>query len=245
PVAIGRRLDAVDELAQDVEQRGATRDGLRGIGDLERLVARVGARVAGPRDVAHLAVALRRVAGLKERLVAARADLLAAGARTLDPLAAIADEIAATLVDAPPPHTRIPGFIRPGRDAEVDALREAARDAKGWLARFETSERQRTGITSRKGRHNRAFGYYVEVTRPDLPLVPPDYERRQTLVGAERFVTPVLREHEARVLGAEERLRALESHLFEALLDAVAAHHPTLARTADAVAMLDAVASLA
>jgi len=89
------------------------------------------------------------------------------------------------------------------------------------------------------------FGYYVEVTRPNLPLVPPDYERRQTLVGAERFVTPTLREHEARVLGAEERLRALEVHLFEVLLDTVAGRHPTLAHTADALATLDALASLA
>src|SRR5439155_1419532 len=97
-------------------------------------------------------------------------------------------EIAATLVDAPPPHARLPGFIRPGRDREVDELRETARDARGWLARFEAAERQRTGIASLKIRHNKVFGYYVEVTRPNLPLVPPDYERPQTLVGADGFV---------------------------------------------------------
>src|SRR5580765_7553213 len=151
----------------------------------------------------------------------------------------------AALVDAPPPHTRLPGFIRPGRDREVDELREMARDAKGWLARFEATERARTGVATLQVRHNKLFGYYVEVTRPNLPLVPPDYERRQTLVGAERFVTPTLRDHEARVLGAEDRLRALEVHLFEALLDGVAAHHPTLARTADALAVLDALVALA
>src|SRR5262245_8787627 len=245
PVAIGRRLDAVEELVEDVDRRGAVRTALRGIGDLERLVGRVGARTAGPRDLAHLGVALGRVAELKAEVARARAGLLVACADGLDPLGTVAEEIAATLVDAPPPHTRLPGFIRAGRDAEIDGLREAARDAKGWLARFETAERQRTGITSLKVRHNRVFGYYVEVTRPNLPLVPPDYERRQTLVGAERFVTPALREHEARVLGAEERLRALEGHLFEALLDTVAAHHPTLARTADALATLDALAALA
>src|SRR5206468_4128231 len=137
------------------------------------------------------------------------------------------------------------GALGAGRGREVDELRETARDARGWLARFEAAERQRTGIASLKVRHNKVFGYYVEVTRPNLPLVPPDYERRQTLVGAERFVTPTLRQHVARVLGAEERLRALEVHLFEALLDTVAAHHPTLARTADALATLDALASLA
>src|SRR5436190_526851 len=245
PAAIGRRLDAVEELAERVELREALRAALEGIGDLERLAGRVGARSAGPRDVAHVAVALGRVAEVRAALAGARAELLGALARALDQLPEVAAEVAATLVDAPPPHTRLPGFIRPGRDREVDELRETARDARGWLARFEASERQRTGIASLKVRHNKVFGYYVEVTRPNLPLVPPDYERRQTLVGAERFVTPTLREHEARVLGAEERLRALEMHLFEALLDTVAAHHPTLARTADALATLDALASLA
>ncbi len=245
PATIGARLDAVEELVDDVDRRAALREALRGIGDLERLVGRVGARTAGPRDLAHLAVALGRVSGAKRCLDGAGSSLLASSADALDPLASIAAEIAATLVDAPPPHTRIPGFVRPGRDAEVDALRETARDARGWLARFETAERERTGIGSLKVRHNKVFGYYVEVTRPNLPLVPPDYERRQTLVGAERFVTPVLREHEARVLGAEDRLRALETHLFQALLDGVAVHQPTLGRTAQALATLDGLAALA
>ncbi len=243
--AIGRRLDAVEELVERVDLREALGAALGGIGDLERLAGRVGARSAGPRDVAHVAVALGRVAEARGPLAAARAELLGGLAGALDPLPEVAADIAGTLVDAPPPHTRLPGFIRAGRDREVDELRETARDARGWLARFEATERARTGIASLKIRHNKVFGYYVEVTRPNLPLVPSDYERRQTLVGAERFVTPTLREHEARVLGAEERLRALEVHLFEALLDTVAAHHPTLARTADALATLDALASLA
>ena len=245
PAAIGLRLDAVEELVERVDLRAGLRAALGGIGDLERLAGRVGARSAGPRDVAHLAVALGRVGEVRAVLAEGRAEMLAALADALDPLPGVAAEIAATLVEAPPPHTRIPGFIRPGRDAEVDELRGTARDAKSWLARFETAERQRTGIASLKVRHNKVFGYYVEVTRPNLPLVPSDYERRQTLVGAERFVTSTLREHEARVLGAEERLRALEVHLFEALLDVVAAHQPALARVADALATLDGLASLA
>jgi DNA mismatch repair protein MutS len=245
PAAIGRRLDAIESLVEDVELRAALRAALDGVGDLERLGGRIGARTAGPRDLAHLAVALGRAAEVKNRLGATGAALLADGAAAIDPLPEIAAEIAATLTDAPPPHTRLPGFIRSGRNPEVDALRETARDAKGWLARFESAERERTGITSLKVRHNKVFGYYVEVTRPNLPLVPADYERRQTLVGAERFVTPALRDHEARVLGAEERVRALEQHLFEALLDAVAAHHPTLVRTADALATIDVLAALA
>src|SRR5437667_429328 len=218
-------------------------------GELPRLAARaagrVGARSAGPRDVAHVAVALGRVAEVRAALAGARAELLGALAGGLDQLPEVAAEVAATLVDAPPPHTRLPGFIRPGRDREVDELRETARDARGWLARFEASERQRTGIASLKVRYNRVFGYYVEVTRPNLSLVPSDYERKQTLVGAERFVTPALKEHEARVLGAEERLRVLETHLFETLLDALALRQPTPARTAEALAALDALAALA
>jgi DNA mismatch repair protein MutS len=135
--------------------------------------------------------------------------------------------------------------VRSGRHPEVDALRESTRDGKSWLGRFEAEERRRTGIPSLKVRYNKVFGYYVEVTKPNLPQVPADYERKQTLVGAERFITPALKEHEARVLGAEERLRALEQHVFAELLDAVATRHPTLARTADALAALDSLAGLA
>jgi DNA mismatch repair protein MutS len=245
PTTIGQRFDGVEELVEGLEVRDALRTTLRGIGDLERLAGRVGARSAGPRDLAHVSAALGRVGECRAALAGASAELLTQLAAALEPLPELAAEIARTLADAPPPHTRVAGFIRSGCDPEVDALRETARDAKGWLARFETAERERTGIGSLKVRHNRVFGYYVEVTKPNLPLVPPDYERKQTLVGAERFVTPALREHETRVLGAEERLRAIEQHLFEALLDRVAAHQPTLARTADALATVDAVASLA
>src|SRR5436190_1923223 len=134
PAAVGRRLEAVEELAERVELREALRAALEGIGDLERLAGRIGARSAGPRDVAHVAVALGRVAEVRAALAGARAELLGALAGALDQLPEVAAEVAATLVDAPPPHTRLPGFIRPGRDREVDELRETARDARGWPA---------------------------------------------------------------------------------------------------------------
>jgi DNA mismatch repair protein MutS len=245
PAAIGRRLDAVEELVERLELRDAVRAALGGVGDLERLAGRIGARTASPRDLAHLAAALDRVGEVGAALAAAESALLAQVAAGLDPLPEVAAAVRATLVDAPPPHTRVPGFIRGGRDPEVDALREAAHDGKGWLARFEAAERARTGIASLKVRYNRVFGYSIEVTRPNLGLVPSDYQRTQTLVGAERFVTPALKDHEARVLGAEEWLRTLEGHLFEALLDEVASRQPTLARTADALATLDTLAALA
>src|SRR5262249_42369162 len=228
-----------------VDVRGALRAALDGIGDLERLAGRVGARSAGPRDLSHLGSALGRVGEAVAGLAGVQAPLLQRLARALDPLPEIAAEVVATLVDAPPPHTRIPGFIRAGRDTEVDALREAARDGKGWLARFEATERERTGIPSLKVRHNRVFGYYVEVTRANLRLGPPGDEGRATLGGAERFVTPAPRRHESRVVGGEGGLRGPGVHLFDALLDGVAARHPTLARTADALASLDCLAALA
>jgi DNA mismatch repair protein MutS len=228
-----------------VTARAAVREALHGMGDLERLAGRVGARVAGPRDLVSLAAALARVERVASALAPLHAAMLERLAGTLDPLAAVAAEIGAALIDAPPPHTRVAGYIRAGHHPEVDGLRDGARDGKGWLARFEAEERRRTGIASLKVRYNKVFGYYVEVTKANLPQVPPEYERKQTLVGAERFVTSALKDHEARVLGAEERLRALEQHLFAELLDGVAAHYPAIARTADALAAVDVLAALA
>src|SRR5579883_553467 len=245
PAAIGARLDAVEELVDAVERQRALAAALRGIGDLARLVGRVGARTASPRDLAALAAALDGAGAVRGLLAGARAAALAALGAALDPLPAVAHAIRRALVEAPAAHTRVPGFIRPGYHPEVDELRAIARDGKSWLARFEAAERQRTGIASLKVRYNRVFGYTIEVTRPHLAAVPPDYERKQTLVGAERFVTPALKDYEAKVLGAEERLRILESTLFAELLEEVAAHQPTLARTADALATLDVLAALA
>ncbi|HXJ37486.1 MAG TPA: DNA mismatch repair protein MutS [Candidatus Eisenbacteria bacterium] len=245
PAEIGRRLDAVERLVEASDVRTRLREALHGVGDLERLVGRVGARTASPRDLGALAATLDRVARAREILAEEGGALLARSSASLDALPETAAEIRATLVDAPPPHTRIPGYIRGGRHAEVDALREIAIGGKSWLARFETDERRRTGIPSLKVRYNKVFGYYVEVTKANLGAVPNDYERKQTLVGAERFITPALKDYEVKVLGAEERLRALEQHLFDGLLDGVAAHHPTLVRTADALATLDALAALA
>jgi DNA mismatch repair protein MutS len=245
PLAIGRRLDAVERLVDAVELRGALAAVLDGIGDVERLAGRIGAGSVGPRDLASLAGALDRVAEMRTLLAAERVSALASVAAALDPLPAVAAEIRATLVDAPPPHTRIAGYIRAGRSREVDELRAMSVDGKTWLARFETEERERTRIPSLKVRYNKVFGYYVEVTKANLALVPSDYERKQTLVGAERFVTAALKDYETKVLGAQERLRTLEQHLFDELVQDVAAHHPTLVRIADALATLDTVVALA
>src|SRR5262249_37453953 len=155
PVRIRERLEAVEALVEHVAERAALREALAGMGDLERLSGRVGARVAGPRDLATLAAALARVEAARTAASGLPGPLLGRLVAALDPLPEVSGEITATLVEAPPPHTRIPGFIRPGCHPEVDALRDAARDGKGWLARFETEERRRTGITSLKVRYNK------------------------------------------------------------------------------------------
>ena len=245
PAEIGWRLDAVETLHHDVEIRTRLRDVLAGTGDLARLAGRIGARTAGPRDLASLAVALERATEVHAVLERAGAGLLSETREAIARLPEVIAEVRRTLVDAPAPHTRLPGYVREGRHPEIDSLRAAAHDGKGWIARFEAEERRRTGIATLKVRYNKVFGYYLEVTRANLGLVPADYERKQTLVGAERFVTPALKEHEARVLGAEERLRHLEQHVFDELLEAVARHQLAVARTASALATLDVLASLA
>jgi DNA mismatch repair protein MutS len=243
--AVGSRLDAVEWFVEVADIRAGVREALAGTGDLARLAGRVGAGTAGPRDLAAVAAALHRAAAVVSAVGGAAPPLLRELTERLDPLPDVARLIETTLVDQPPPHTRIPGFIRNGAHPEVDELRATATDGKGWIARFETAERQRTGIPTLKIRHNKVFGYYLEVTRAHLASVPEDYERKQTLVGAERFVTPALKEQESRVLGAEDRLRTLEQHVFEGLLGQVQAVQPSLARTASALAGIDAVAALA
>jgi DNA mismatch repair protein MutS len=245
PGRIGSRLDAVEVLHERVDTRTRLQEVLAGVGDLARLAGRLGARTAGPRDLATLAAALERAAEARACLDGLGTAVLQETLEAIDGLPDVVTEIRRTLVDAPAPHTRLPGYVRAGRHPEIDELRGAAQDGKGWIARFEAEERRRTGIATLKVRYNKVFGYYLEVTRANLGLVPPDYERKQTLVGAERFVTPALKEQEARVLGAEERVRRLEQHVFEELLDDVARHQLAIARTAAALATVDALTSLA
>jgi DNA mismatch repair protein MutS len=245
PGEVGTRLDAVEALHDAVDVRAQARELLGGVGDLARLAGRIGARTAGPRDLATLAAALERAGEVRATLGRLEVALLRDTVTGIEGLPDLVAEIRRTLVDAPAPHTRLPGYVRTGRHPEIDELRGAAQDGKGWIARFEAEERRRTGIATLKVRYNKVFGYYLEVTRANLGLVPADYERKQTLVGAERFVTTTLKEHEARVLGAEERLKRLEQHVFDQLLEAVARHQLALARTAAALASVDALASLA
>jgi DNA mismatch repair protein MutS len=242
--AIRRRHDAVDELF-DSDLGGVAADALRAIGDLERLAGRVGSLRASPRDTLKLAEALRGVARLKIWLAERRAGALRGIAARLESQPALAALIDATVSEEPPVNPRDGNTIRSGFNIEVDELRALALDARGVIARMEAAERERARIPSLKVRYNNVFGYYIEVSKTNLERVPADYERKQTLVGAERFTTPALKELERKILSAETGLKELELQLFMKLLYELAASSATILATAEAVGECDALMALA
>jgi DNA mismatch repair protein MutS len=237
------RLDAVENLAFRTQERGKLREALKAVQDLERLVARVALGTAGPRDLVGLRVSLAAIPKLRAILEPVEAPLLRSLESSLDDLADVRDRIESALVDEPPAVTREGGFIRTGHDPEVDDLRTTMRTGKEVIAELEARERARTGIASLKVRYNRVFGYYIEVSKSNLHAVPPDYHRKQTVAGGERFITPALKEHEEKVVGAEERVIERELVLFEALRQAVAAEAGRIQASARAIAALDALAT--
>ncbi len=245
PRAIGGRLDAVEELAGSAVLREDLAGALRPVADLERLLSRLALGQGNGRDLRALATTLHALPRLDALLAPARAPLLrgaAAGLGGLEELAALLDRAVA---DEPPTGLDEGGLIKRGHSAELDRIVALAEDGKGTMARLEAEERTRTGIGSLKVRYNKVFGYYLEVTKPNLHLVPSDYQRRQTTVGGERFVTPALKELEEQVLGAEERRCALEEQLFEELRGKVVAEGPRLRTAASAAATADALLALA
>ncbi|MDI6871625.1 MAG: DNA mismatch repair protein MutS [Bacillota bacterium] len=243
---INRRLEAVEDLVRDGTRRRLLRQALQKVYDLERLLGRVGLGVANGRDLVALGRSLAEVPAVKDLCLAAGSALLREVGEQLDPLTDLAGLLQRALVDDPPVGIKEGGLIRPGYCAELDQLREAATSGKDWIAGLEAKEREATGIKSLKVGFNKVFGYYIEVTRPNLPLVPAGrYERKQTLVNAERFVTPELKEYEALVLGAEEKMAGLEYDLFVEVRDAVAERAAQLQATARLLATVDVLASLA
>jgi DNA mismatch repair protein MutS len=243
--AIQDRLDAVEELAFRTLERGRLRETLEPVQDLERIVGRVTLGTASPRDLSALARSLRAVPAAQEALAELLAPLARAQVKDLDPPLEVAEWVETTLVDDPPASADEGGLVREGVDAELDALREASRGGRGVIAAIEQRERQRTGIASLKVRFNRVFGYYIEVSRPNLGLVPPDYVRKQTVAGGERFITPELKEHEGKVLQADERILEKEEAIFEDLRARVAGAARRVQQTARAVAALDVLSALA
>ena len=243
--AIVRRQEAVATLVDGPAARDALRRRLEGVGDLERLTSRAALGVAHARDLIALRGFLARLPGLAEALGALDGALLATLAEEITPLPDLQKLLEEALEDEPPLALKEGGLIREGWNADLRELKQAARQGKEWIASLEQRERERTGIPSLKVRFNRVFGYAIEVSNAHGAKVPADYLRRQTLVGAERYVTTELKEYESRVLGAEERIGRLEFELFGQVRAEVAATAGPLLRTARAVGSLDALASLA
>ena len=242
--AIRARHDAVEELF-DADLGGPVADALKRIGDLERLAGRIGAMRASPRDCLRMQQALDGVESLKQALKAFRSPLVRELAARIAPQPDLARQISATLSDEPPVNPRDGNVIRSGLNPEIDELRSLATGARGVIAKLEATERARTSIPSLKVRYNSVFGYYIEVTKPNLERVPPDYERKQTLVSAERFTTPALKELERKILTAESGLKELELQVFTKLLRDLQSKSAAILETARAVGEFDAVLSLA
>jgi len=242
--AISARLDAVEELF-DSDLGGPVAESLKHIGDLERLGGRVGSLRASPRDCVRLGEALNAAGALKSGLSAYRSELIRRIADRIEPAPDVVTQIADTLSPDAPVSAREGGIIRAGFSAEVDELRSLASGARGVIAQMEISERERTGIASLKVRYNQVFGFYVEITKAHLDRAPSDYERKQTLVGAERFTTPALKELERKILSAESGLKELELQIFSRLQRDLAARSASILASARAIGEFDAMMSLA
>ena len=244
--AIEERLDAVDALARDALARGALRTALDGVRDVERLASKAAAGRATPRELGALGASLVRLPAVEA--AAGRvgtAGVIATLLGRWDSCAELADDITRTLVERPPAAIGEDESVRDGVDAELDELRALQKGGKDAIARIQASERARTGIPSLKVGFNKVFGYYIGVTNTNRHLVPADYQRRQTLSGEERYVTPELKEYEEKVLTASERIEVRERALFEALRARAGAAIERMQRVAGIVARLDVLAALA
>lgn len=244
--AVSARHDAVEALLGDDAAREAARALLKDIGDLERLAARAGSLRAGPRDLAAVRRALALAPDVSAFLASeSLAQALSPLAGRIDPCPELADLLGRALADDPPAQPGDGLVIRPGYDAEIDELRTAREGGKEWLARYQAAEIARTGIPSLKVGYNSVFGYYIEITHANTGRVPPDYHRRQTLKNAERYITPELKDHEEKILGAEDRIKARELELFGQMRQKALDHAARLRGTAGALAELDGLAGFA
>ena len=242
--ALGLRHGAIAVLLENGAHAGL-REVLRGTADVERILSRVALRSARPRDLVGLRDALGRLPALHEGLGSLEASLLDAITGALVEQPAMHDLLCRALIEQPPVVLRGGGVIAEGYDAELDELRGLSRNADGFLAELELRERERTGVATLKVSYNRVHGYYIELGRSHADKVPIDYQRRQTLKNAERYITPELKGFEDRVLSARERALAREKQLYEGLLDAIAEQLGPLQVVASALAELDVLATLA
>jgi DNA mismatch repair protein MutS len=242
---INARLDAVAELLQLKAARAGIAELLRGIGDLERLVAKATTARANARELQAIRFVQQKIPALKSGLEKFETPLLRAVFSGLQELVELTKELAAAIVDEPPLVVTDGGIIRAGYSAELDRFRSVSLSGKDWIAKLQATERERTGIGSLKVGYNKVFGYYLEVTNPNLAKVPQNYIRKQTLANAERFITPELKEYEEQVLQAEEKMVALEYELFDRLRQKVASQATALQENARLMATLDCLLAFA
>ena len=242
---IGLRLDAVEAGVKDFVAREELRRALDGVMDMERLLSRVTLETANPRDVLALCASLNRTPLIKVALARLKSARLLTLHDLLDELSDLRERIEKTIVPEPPLTLSDGGVIQPGLDSELDELRNLSRNSKQYIAQIEERERKRTGIGSLKVKFNSVFGYYLEISKSNLHHAPADYERKQTLVNAERFTTPELKEYEAKVLDAQEKIVEIERRLFTELRTAIAAEAKRIRQTSLALAEVDVLSSLA
>jgi DNA mismatch repair protein MutS len=242
---INQRLDAVAAALASIIHREELRRGLDGIQDIERLLSRITLETANPRDVLALAASLAKLPAVRKALAQFPAARFAVLTDLLDELADVRERIESSIVAEPPITLNDGGVMSSGVDAELDDLRDISRNSKHYIAQIEQRERERTGINSLKVKFNNVFGFYIEISKSNLHHAPADYERKQTLVGAERFTTPELKEYETKVLDAEEKIVAIERRLFAELRQAVAAESRRIRQSALAVAEIDVLLSFA
>ena len=239
------RLDAVEEFVAESTLSDALRCELRSVYDMQRLLARVATGRSSPRDLAHVGKTLRSLPKIKAKLTARKAELLRGLESSLDLCPEVRGQLDAALMEDCPLASRDGGFIREGYNSELDELRKLATGGKQWIAQYQAQEQQRTAITSLKVGYNKVFGYYIEVTNSHRDKVPENYIRKQTLKNAERYITPELKEYEERVLTADDKAKRLEYDLFVRLRELVRSHGRRIQVTADGLAKLDVLLSLA
>ncbi len=242
---IDRRLEGVSELKEKKIERKQLRECLKGIQDIERLTSRIYFGYANARDLIGLKNSLRHLPDLKILLQAFASPIMKEFDSQIEGFEALFLLLESSIVENPALTVREGGIIKPHYNKELDDLREIGKEGKGWILKLEAEERKKTGISSLKVRYNQVFGYYIEVTKSNLHLVPDDYVRKQTLVNAERFITPELKAFEAKVLSAEEAICKLEYQLFEEIRKRVSDEAPKLQRTASAIAVIDVLGSMA
>src|SRR5450432_12439 len=242
---INARLDAVELQVKETVAREELRRALDGILDLERLLSRVTLETANPRDVLALAASLDKLPSVRSALKSFDVSRLKSLHGSIDELRDLQERIDKTIIPEPPLSFSDGGVIQNGVNKELDELRDLSRNSKQFVAQIEQRERQRTGIASLKVKFNSIFGYYLEITKSNLHLVPADYERKQTLVNAERFTTPELKEYESKILDAQEKIVEIERRLFAELRAAIAGEARRIRQTALALAEVDVLSALA